>query len=139
MANRFVYQDKTFHIGDTIKVYQKIQEDEKIRLQIFEGILMAIRGSDVNQSFRVRKISSHLGIGIERIWPVHTPSIDKIVLQKRGTARRAKLYYLRGRVGKQALQTKAVTPPPAPKSPPPAKKPVKKKVRREKVIAKPQL
>lgn len=108
MANRLVYKDHTFTVGDTIRVTQKIQEDQKTRLQTFEGVLMAVRGAAANRSFRVRKIS-HMGIGVERIWPVHSPMIDSIKLKKHGHARRAKLYYLRSRIGKQALATGSTT------------------------------
>ena len=108
MANSLTYADQVFRVGDTIAVYQKIVEDQKTRLQIFEGILMAVTGKGTGQAFRVRKLS-HMAIGVERVWPVHTPMIDKVVLKKRGNVRRAKLYYLRKRVGKQALATGTAT------------------------------
>ena len=108
MANTLTYQGKIFAVGDTIKVGQKIQEDDKTRIQFFEGILMGVRGQGNGKSFRVRKIS-HASVGVERIWPVKSPMIDSIALKKKGSVRRAKLYYLRGRIGKQALQTRAIT------------------------------
>lgn len=108
MANTLTHQDQTFTVGDTVQVFQKIQEDSKTRLQVFEGILMAVRGHGVNQSFRVRKIS-HAGVGVERIWPTASPQLDHIKLKKRGSVRRAKLYYLRQRLGKEALQTGSIT------------------------------
>ena len=114
MANSLTYADQVFRVGDTIAVYQKIVEDQKTRLQVFEGILMAVTGKGTGQAFRVRKLS-HMAIGVERIWPVHTPMIAKIVLKKRGSVRRAKLYYLRKRVGKQALATGTTTEAPTPK------------------------
>lgn len=104
MANTLTFKDHIFRVGDTISVIQKITEDEKTRLQAFEGILMGVHGGGVNQSFRVRKIS-HIGVGVERIWPTHSPLIDSISLKKRGSSSRAKLYYLRKRIGKQALAT----------------------------------
>ena len=81
MANSLTYADQVFRVGDTIAVYQKIVEDQKTRLQVFEGILMAVTGKGTGQAFRVRKLS-HMAIGVERIWPVHTPMIAKIVLKK---------------------------------------------------------
>ena len=124
MANTLVYSDHTFSVGDTIKVSQKIQEGDKTRIQIFEGILMAVKGSGNGKSFRVRKIS-HSAVGVERIWPVLSPMIKKITLKKSGSARRAKLYYLRSRTGKEALQVKTATEPLVAK--PTAKKTAKKK------------
>lgn len=117
MANSFVYGDQTFRVGDTIAVAQKIVEDAKTRLQVFEGVLIAVTGRSSGKAFRVRKLS-HMNIGVERVWPVHTPMIAKITLKKRGSVRRAKLYYLRHRVGKQALATGRATEAkkPAPKS-----------------------
>lgn len=94
-----------FRPGDTIRVYEKIKEGDKTRLLPFEGVVIAIRGSGINQSFTVRKIATG-GIGVERIWPIHCPSISKIVVKKRGKTRRAKLYYLRKRIGKEALVVK---------------------------------
>lgn len=94
-----------FRVGDTIKVYEKIKEGDKTRSHLYEGIVLAIRGSGINQSFIVRKMSQ--GVGIERIWPINSPLLEKIVIKKKGDVRRAKLYYLRGRVGKQALAVKS--------------------------------
>lgn len=127
MANTLTYNDQTFSVGDTISVSQKILEGDKIRTQIFEGILMAVRGSGNGKSFRVRKIAD-AAVGVERIWPVMTPMIKKITLKKRGSARRAKLYYLRSRTGKEALQVKTATEKPKPEpAKPAAKKTAKKK------------
>lgn len=91
-----------FRPGDTIIVHEKIKESDKTRTHAFEGIVIAIRGSDINQSFTVRRIGIG-GIGIERIWPINCPSIEKIVVKKKGEVKKAKLYYLRKRVGKQAM------------------------------------
>ena len=110
MANSIVYNDQTFRVGDTIIVAQKIVEDEKTRFQNFEGILIAVTGSGNGKAIRVRKLS-HMAIGVERIWPIKSPMVGNITLKKRGNVRRAKLYYLRKRVGKEALLTKAIVEP----------------------------
>ncbi len=88
------------HPGDTVRVYFKVKEGNKERIQPFEGIVIAIRGEGVKKTFTVRKIS--FGIGVERIFPYHSPLIEKIEIKQRGRVRRAKLYYLRGKVGKAA-------------------------------------
>lgn len=88
----------SFNIGDTIRVYVKILEEEKVRLQPFEGIVIRKRGSGIRSTFTVRRIS--YGEGVERIFPLHSPNIDRIELVKEGKARRAKLYYLRKKIGK---------------------------------------
>ena len=89
-----------FNVGDTIKVHTRVIEGGKERIQIFQGIVIAKRGSGINEAFTVRKIS--YGEGVERVFPLHTPRIAKIEVVNRGKVRRAKLYYLRGRVGKAA-------------------------------------
>jgi len=89
-----------FNVGDTVKVYFKIVEGTTERIQIFEGIVLAINNSGIRKTFVVRKMS--YGVGVERIFPVNSPRIDKIVVERRGKVRRAKLYYLRDRVGKKA-------------------------------------
>ena len=94
-----------FRVGDTVKVHTRVVEGGKERIQLFSGLVIAKRGSGLNQSFTVRKIS--YGEGVERVFPVHTPRIAKIEVSARGKVRRAKLHYLRGRVGKRALQVKA--------------------------------
>lgn len=91
----------TFNVGDTIKVHQNIVEGEKSRTQIFQGIVIRIKGHQGLTSFTVRKISSS-GIGVERIYPLNVPIITKIEVVKKGKAKRAKLYYLRNKVGKKA-------------------------------------
>ena len=87
-----------FNIGDTVDVRLKIIEEGKTRLQTFEGIVIARAGSGLGESFTVRKIS--YGEGVEMVFPLHSPSIDKIKVVKRGDVRRAKLYYLKYKVGK---------------------------------------
>ena len=90
----------SFLVGDTVKVHVRIKEGDKERIQIFEGVVIARRNGDLRSSFTVRKIS--FGQGVERIFPLHSPIIDKIEVSKRGKVRRAKLYYLRGLKGKAA-------------------------------------
>ena len=89
-----------FNVGDTVKVSVNIREGERERIQMFEGTVIAKKGSGVAETFTVRRIS--YGVGVERTWPVHSPRIDRIEVVRRGIVRRAKLYYLRDRVGKAA-------------------------------------
>ncbi|MEA2432548.1 MAG: large subunit ribosomal protein [Actinomycetota bacterium] len=89
-----------FRPGDTVKVHVRVVEGERERVQIFEGITIRRRGSQLSATFTVRKIS--FGVGVERTFPVHSPMIAKIEVVTRGDVRRAKLYYLRSRVGKKA-------------------------------------
>ena len=93
-----------FAIGDTVDVHFMIKEENKMRIQIFSGIVISKKGRSINQNFTVRRIS--YGEGVERIFPAHSPLIDKIVVKKRGKVRRAKLYYLRQRTGKKATKVK---------------------------------
>lgn len=90
-----------FGPGDNVKVHVKVTEGERTRIQVFQGDVIARRGSGPRETFTVRKISFN-GIGVERIFPVHAPIIEKIEVTRRGRVRRAKLYYLRDRVGKAA-------------------------------------
>ena len=105
MANVFSYNDKEFHTGDTIKLHQKVSEGDKTRIQIFEGIIIAIRNSGAGKSFIVRKIGAN-SIGVEKIMPVMSPTIADIEHKTLGNVRRSKLYYLRDRVGRQAVKVK---------------------------------
>ena len=89
-----------FRPGDTVRVHFRIREGGRERIQVFEGVVIARRGSGVNETFTVRKIS--YGVGVERIFPVHSPRIEKIEIVSRGRVRGAKLYYLRERVGRAA-------------------------------------
>lgn len=89
-----------FRVGDTVKVHVKIREGEKERIQVFEGIVIRHHRGRMGATFTVRKVS--YGVGVERIFPLHSPQIDKIELLRRGRVRRARLYYLRQRVGKAA-------------------------------------
>lgn len=90
----------SFNVGDTVRVSVKVVEGGKERIQPFKGIVIARRGSGTRETFIVRKIS--FGIGVERIFPLYSPTIDKIEVLKRGSVRRAKLYYLRGKKGRVA-------------------------------------
>ncbi len=94
-----------FNVGDTIKVHTRVIEGGKERIQIFQGIVIAKRGSGINEAFTVRKIS--YGEGVERVFPLHTPRIAKIEVVNRGKVRRANLPYLRGRIGKDAMIVKS--------------------------------
>ncbi len=89
-----------FRIGDTIKVHYKVVEGGKERIQPYEGTVISKKGNGISKNVTVRKIS--YGVGVERVFPVYSPRIDKIEIIKRGKVRRAKLYYLRERVGKSA-------------------------------------
>jgi large subunit ribosomal protein L19 len=101
-------QDVTpFNVGDTVKVHCRVVEGGKERIQIFEGLVIARSGSGVNAAFTVRKIS--YGEGVERVFPLHTPRIAKIEVTNKGKVRRAKLNYLRDRVGKRALLVKSAS------------------------------
>jgi large subunit ribosomal protein L19 len=91
---------ESFRIGDTVKVHFKIIEGKTERVQVFEGIVIAMKRDGLRKTFTVRKIS--YGVGVERIFPMHSPKIAKIVRVREGRIRRAKLYYLRGRAGKAA-------------------------------------
>jgi large subunit ribosomal protein L19 len=105
MSNSFTYKNLQLTVGDRIAVHQKIEEEGKIRTQVFEGILIATKGREDNRTFIVRKIAVN-NIGVERIFPVLSPLIDDITLKSKGHTRRAKLYYLRGRSGRKALRVK---------------------------------
>jgi len=94
-----------FNVGDTVKVYTRVVEGGKERIQLFQGLCIGRKGSSINASFTVRKIS--YGEGVERVFPIHTPRIAKIEVTARGKVRRAKLNYLRDRVGKSALKVKS--------------------------------
>ena len=89
-----------FGVGDTVKVYGKIREGNRERIQIFEGTVLKIQGTGVRATFTVRKASN--GVGVERTFPVHSPRLEKIDLMRKGIVRRAKLYYLRNLTGKAA-------------------------------------
>ncbi len=89
-----------FRVGDTVKVFVKVIEGTKERLQAFEGVCIARKNGSIRETFTVRRLAS--GVGVERTFPLHSPKIDHIEVVRRGKVRRAKLYYLRGRTGKAA-------------------------------------
>lgn len=95
-----------FRPGDTIAVHYKIKEGDRERIQIFEGVVIAKKGGGLRETFTVRKVS--YGVGVERIFPLHSPLIEKIKIKRKGKVRRAKLYYLRGR-SKKASRIKEST------------------------------
>lgn len=89
-----------FQVGDTVRVHAKVKEGDKERIQVFEGVVLRRKGHGVEGTFTVRKVS--YGVGVERIFPIHSPMIDKIAIVSRGKVRRARLYYLRELSGKKA-------------------------------------
>ena len=89
-----------FNVGDTVQVYARVKEGNRERLQVFEGTVIKRQNAGARETFTVRKSSN--GIGVEKTWPVHSPSIDRIEVTRRGKVRQAKLFYLRDRVGKRA-------------------------------------
>ena len=89
-----------FRVGDTVKVYAKVIEGTRERIQVFEGTVLKRQNGGVRETFTVRKNSN--GIGVEKTWPLHSPIVDKVEVVRHGKVRRAKLNYLRGRVGKRA-------------------------------------
>lgn len=90
----------SFEIGDTVRVHVKVVEGEKERIQVFEGVVISRKGGRNSETFTVRKVS--YGVGVERIFPVHSPAVSRVDVMRQGKVRRAKLYYLRGRKGKMA-------------------------------------
>ena len=108
MANQIKWADKIeFCVGDTIKVQQTVKEGEKSRIQAFQGIVIAINGTGELKSFVVRKVAVG-SVGVEKIYPINTPTITGIEIVKKGKVRRAKLYYLRNLIGKKATKIKDV-------------------------------
>ena len=89
-----------FNVGDTVKVHVNIKEGEKERIQIFEGTVIAKKGGGIAETFTVRRIS--YGVGVERVFPIHSPNVKAVDVVRKGKVRRSKLYYLRNRVGKAA-------------------------------------
>ena len=89
-----------FNVGDTIRVYAKVVEGSRERLRMFEGVVIKRQNGGIRETFTVRRIAS--GVGVERTWPLHSPRVDRIEVVRRGIVRRAKLFYLRDKVGKAA-------------------------------------
>lgn len=103
MALSVIHNGGQFSVGDLVRVHQKIQEDQKIRTQIFEGTVIALRGMGQNKSFTVRRIGSG-GIGVERIFPLFSPLIEKVEVKAKGRVRRSKLYYLRTKTASELAE-----------------------------------
>ena len=97
---RLANEVTTVKVGDTVRVHVKVKEGSRERIQVFEGTVIAKKHGGIGETITVRRIS--YGVGVEKVFPVHSPSIDKIEVVRSGAVRRAKLYYLRGRVGKGA-------------------------------------
>ncbi|MBB2183007.1 50S ribosomal protein L19 [Lachnospiraceae bacterium MD1] len=95
-----------FKVGDTVQVYAKVKEGNRERLQVFEGTVIKRQNGSNRETFTVRKTSN--GIGVEKTWPLHSPTIDRIEIVRRGKVRQAKLFYLRDRVGKRAKIKEAI-------------------------------
>jgi large subunit ribosomal protein L19 len=106
-SRQFRKEPTAFAVGDTVRVHTKVIEGDKERIQIFTGVVMGRRGRGLNETFIVRRIS--YGEGVERVFPLHSPRVDKIDVERRGAVRRAKLTYLRHRVGKGATNVKEKT------------------------------
>ena len=101
---QFRKDDANFNVGDSIRVHTKVVEGDKERIQIFAGVVIGKRGTGLNETFTVRRIS--YGEGVERVFPIHSPRVDKIEIERHGDVRRAKLTYLRKRIGKGATLVK---------------------------------
>jgi len=99
---QFRKDDAKFNVGDSVKVHTKVVEGDKERIQIFSGVVIGKRGTGLNETFTVRRIS--YGEGVERVFPTNSPFIQKIEVERAGKVHRAKLYYLRGRIGKTATK-----------------------------------
>ncbi len=103
-SEQFRKERSDFGVGDSVRVHTKVVEGDKERIQIFAGVVIGMRGRGLNETFTVRRIS--YGEGVERIFPVHSPRVDKIEVERKGSVRRAKLTYLRKRLGKGATLVK---------------------------------
>lgn len=95
-----------FNVGDTVRVHAKIVEGAKERIQVFEGVVLKRQNGGLRETFTVRRLSS--GIGVEKTWPLHSPRVDRVEVVRRGIVRRAKLFYLRDRIGKAAKTKEAI-------------------------------
>jgi len=105
MANHFTYKDQIISVGDRVSVKLQVKEDDKSRIQVFEGLIIGVKGSQENKSFTIRKIGAG-NIGVERIIPLMSPNLDSIEIKSKGKVRRAKLTYLKDRIGRLALRVK---------------------------------
>ena len=100
IENEALKEVAEFNVGDTVKVYGKIKEGNRERIQVFEGVVLKKQGTGARQTFTVRKASN--GVGVEKTWPLYSPNVEKVEVVRKGKVRRAKLNYLRDRVGKAA-------------------------------------
>ena len=100
IENEALKEVAEFNVGDTVKVYGKIKEGNRERIQVFEGVVLKKQGTSARQTFTVRKASN--GVGVEKTWPLYSPNVEKVEVVRKGKVRRAKLNYLRDRVGKAA-------------------------------------
>lgn len=103
-SEQFRKDETKFNVGDSVRVHTKVVEGEKERIQVFAGVVIGRRGRGLNETFTVRRIS--YGEGVERVFPIHSPRIDKVEVERKGNVRRAKLTYLRKRIGKGATLVK---------------------------------
>ncbi len=103
-SEQFRKDSPNFNVGDTVRVHTKVVEGDKERIQIFSGVVIGRRGHGLNSTFTVRRIS--YGEGVERVFPVHSPRVEKVEVERKGAVRRAKLTYLRKRIGKGATAVK---------------------------------
>jgi large subunit ribosomal protein L19 len=106
-SEQFRKDDSKFAVGDSVKVHTKVIEGDKERIQIFSGVIIGKRGTGLNETFSVRRIS--YGEGVERVFPLHSPRVEKVEVERQGAVRRAKLTYLRKRLGKGATLVKEKT------------------------------
>ncbi|MBN9692859.1 MAG: 50S ribosomal protein L19 [Verrucomicrobia bacterium] len=103
-AEQFRKEPAKFNVGDSVRVHSKVVEGDKERIQVFAGVVIGVKGRGLNQTFTVRRIS--YGEGVERVFPTHSPRVEKVEVERAGKVRRAKLTYLRGRIGKGAMAVK---------------------------------
>ena len=108
MAQHTAYQDQTISAGDTVRIHQEISEGDKTRIQVYEGIVIALKNRGAGQTMTVRKIGAN-SIGVEKIFPLALSSIKKIEIKRKGNVRRSKLYFLRERIGKAATRIREKT------------------------------
>ncbi|MCR4990642.1 MAG: 50S ribosomal protein L19 [Lachnospiraceae bacterium] len=106
IENEALKEVNEFNVGDTVKVYGKIKEGNRERVQVYEGTVLKIQGTGARKTFTVRKNSN--GVGVEKTWPMYSPLVEKVEIVRKGKVRRAKLFYLRDRIGKSAKVKEAV-------------------------------
>jgi large subunit ribosomal protein L19 len=104
ITNEYLKEREPFKVGDGVNVHVRVREGGKERIQIFKGIVIARKGSGIHETFTVRRIAS--GVGVEKVFPVHSPLIDKVEVDRESVTMRARMYYLRDRIGKEAIKVK---------------------------------